>query len=72
MHIVAFGWLYVVTLMALTEPGPISALFLFLFLGILPLTLVAWIMVKTSRRRRHVRGLASTDRAAPDQARPEA
>jgi hypothetical protein len=43
MWIVAIGWMYVVTLMAATEPSVVAGLMTFLFYGMLPLSLVLYL-----------------------------
>lgn len=43
MWIVAIGWMYVVTLMAATEPSVVAAIMTFLFYGLLPLSLVFYL-----------------------------
>jgi len=43
MWIVAIGWMYVVTLMAATEPSVVAGLMTFLFYGVLPLSLVLYL-----------------------------
>jgi hypothetical protein len=43
MWIVAIGWMYVVTLMAATEPSVVAGLMTFLFYGMLPLSLVFYL-----------------------------
>lgn len=43
MWIVAIGWMYVVTLMAATEPSVVGGIMTFLFYGVLPLSLVFYL-----------------------------
>jgi hypothetical protein len=43
MWIVAIGWMYVVTLMAATEPSVVAGIMTFLFYGLLPLSLVFYL-----------------------------
>ncbi len=50
MHIIAVAWLYVVVLMALTEPGPLSGM-LFLLVAIAPLALLGYLAGARRRRR---------------------
>jgi hypothetical protein len=52
VYIVAIGWLYVVIMMAVTEPGFISAATTLLCYGILPLGLFLWILGTPQRRRK--------------------
>lgn len=43
MWIVAIGWMYVVTLMAATEPTVVGGIMTFLGYGVLPLSLVLYL-----------------------------
>ena len=43
MWILAIGWMYVVTLMAATEPSIVAGIMTFLFYGMLPLSLVLYL-----------------------------
>jgi hypothetical protein len=43
MWILAIGWMYVVTLMAATEPSVVGGVMTFLFYGLLPLSLVFYL-----------------------------
>ena len=51
MWIVAIGWMYVVTLMAATEPSVVAGLMTFLFYGLLPLSLVFYLTGARQRGR---------------------
>lgn len=55
MYIVAIAWLYVVMLMALTEPTFTAGIATFVFYGVLPLALLLWILGTPERRRRRSR-----------------
>lgn len=50
MWIVAIGWMYVVTLMAATEPTVVGGIMTFFGYGVLPFSLVFYLV--GSRRRR--------------------
>lgn len=52
MYIVAIAWLYVVLMMALTEPHPVAGVLTFLAYGVAPLALLLWLMGTPMRRRR--------------------
>lgn len=57
MYIVALAWIYVVLMMALVEAlSPdgtlLGAVLTFVFYGVLPLSIVLYIMSRGSRRRR--------------------
>lgn len=51
MLIIAIAWLYVVSLMALTETSFVAGLATFVFYGVLPLSVVLY-LVATPRRRK--------------------
>ena len=56
MHVVALAWIYVVLMMALVEAlSPdgtlLGAILTFIFYGLLPLSIVLYIMSRGSRRR---------------------
>jgi ABC-type uncharacterized transport system YnjBCD permease subunit len=55
MWIVAIGWMYVVTLMAATEPSVTAGVMTFLFYGVLPLSLVFYLTGAWRRGRARVR-----------------
>lgn len=52
MHVVAIGWIYVVLMMALTEPGIAAGVLTFALYGLAPLGLFLWIVGTPARRRR--------------------
>lgn len=52
MYIVAIGWMYVVTLMAATENSIAAGLATFLFYGVLPCSVLVYIMGTKNRRLR--------------------
>ena len=51
MYIVALAWLYVVLMMALTEPSFIGGVMTFLMYGLAPLALFLWLMGTKHRKR---------------------
>jgi hypothetical protein len=51
MWIVAIGWMYVVTLMAATEPSVVGGMMTFVGYGVLPLSLVLYLGGVRLRRR---------------------
>ena len=69
MYIVAIAWAYVVLLMAATEASLTAAILTILFYGLLPCSLLLWIMGLGRRRRSAQRLLDQPDRtdAEPDQ-----
>jgi membrane protein implicated in regulation of membrane protease activity len=51
MWILAIGWMYVVTLMAATEPNVVGGIMTFFGVGVLPLSLVLYLGGVRIRRR---------------------
>ena len=74
MHLVALAWIYVVLMMALAEAlSPngtvLGAIFTFLLYGLLPLSIVLYVMgtpMRRSARRRALQQQASASAADPD------
>jgi len=58
MWIVAIAWIYVVVLMAATEPTVVGGIMTFLFYCALPLSLLFYISGARSRRRARMRAAA--------------
>lgn len=54
MYVVAIAWLYVIIIMAATEPSFTGAVMTFVWYGLFPLALFLW-LVGTPQRRRSVR-----------------
>lgn len=55
MYVVAIGWLYVVTLMAIAEASIVAGVLTFVFYGLLPVSLLFWLtgaFARIGRRRR--------------------
>jgi hypothetical protein len=52
MYVIAIGWLYVTLLMALTEQSIVAGVLSFVFYGLLPMSLFAWLFGGPGRRRR--------------------
>lgn len=64
MYIIAIGWLYVTFIMAISETSAVAGVMTFVFYGLLPCSLLLWIL--GSKRRRSVKqGLAQPDRRDP-------
>lgn len=72
MYIVAIAWIYVVLMMSITEESIIAGLMTFALYGILPLTIILYIMGSPQRKRQrkarevaarleHTATIASTD-----------
>jgi hypothetical protein len=52
MYIIAIGWLWVVLLMAITESNIVAGVLTFIFYGLLPCSLLMWLLLTPARRRR--------------------
>jgi len=63
MWIVAIGWMYVVTLMAATEPSVVAGIMTFLGYGLLPLSLVFYLAGAWRRGRHRARARAENRQA---------
>ena len=61
MWIVAIGWMYVVTLMAATEPTVVGGIMTFFGYGVLPFSLVFYL---AGSRRRRARAAQAADGGA--------
>lgn len=69
MHLVAIAWIYVVLMMAVAEAMSaqgtvIGAVFTFLLYGLLPLSVVLYILATPSRRKALKAAEAAADEAA--------
>lgn len=52
MYIVAIAWLWVAFMMAIAEHSVVAGVMTFLFYGLLPATLIVYLMGTPARRRR--------------------
>lgn len=50
--IVAIGWLYVTLLMALTQPTILAGVSTFVFYGLLPTSIIVYVMLAPERKKR--------------------
>ena len=67
MWIVAIGWMYVVTLMAATEPSGVGGILTFFGYGVLPLSLVLYLGgVRLRPRSKPPSGDGSSDTRPPE------
>jgi hypothetical protein len=71
MYLVAIAWLYVVLLMSVaealsTQGSVLGAVITFVLYGLLPLSLVLYVMGSPSRRRARLAAQADAASAAPD------
>jgi hypothetical protein len=69
MHLVAAAWIYVVAMMALVEAmAPngtvLGAVFTFLLYGLLPLSIVLYLMATPMRKRARLRAQAAAEAAS--------
>lgn len=60
MYIVAIAWIYVVFMMSITEESVVAGVMTFVLYGILPLTIILYIMGTPQRKRRRA-AQASTE-----------
>ncbi|MFA7293576.1 MAG: hypothetical protein WC023_15160 [Rhodocyclaceae bacterium] len=67
MYIIAIGWLWVVLLMAITESNIVAGVLTFTFYGLLPCSLLMWLLATPMRRRR----LAAKNASQPSAAGPD-
>lgn len=51
MYIVAIAWIYVVLMMSITERTAVAGVMTFLFYGVIPLTIVLYLMGTPQRKR---------------------
>lgn len=66
MYIVAIAWLWVAFMMAIAEHSVVAGVMTFLFYGLLPATLIVYLMGTPARRRR----LREADRALDRDGQP--
>lgn len=52
MYIVAIAWIYVVFMMALTEPSIVAGIMTFLMYGVLPVSIIVYVMGTGQRKRK--------------------
>jgi hypothetical protein len=63
MYIIAIGWLWVTLLMAATEPNLVASVLSFVFYGLLPCSLLLWLLGTPARRKRQRQAEATNDSA---------
>ena len=51
MYIVAIAWIYVVLMMSITEDSVVAGVMTFLLYGVLPLTIILYLMGAPQRKR---------------------
>lgn len=52
MHIVAIAWIYVVLMMSITEHTVVAGVMTFLFYGVVPVTIILYLMGASARKRK--------------------
>jgi len=72
MYIIVIAWLYVVVLMAATEKSVAAGLLTFTFYGLLPCTLLLWVLGVKHRRHYRNRQLLEQDVREPDRSDTQA
>lgn len=71
MHIVAIAWLYVISMMAITEKSFIAGVLTFIFFGVAPTALLLW-LAGTKRRHAAKRKIDAAPAVSNEQAhRPD-
>lgn len=54
MYIVALAWIYVVLMMSITETSVVAGVMTFLMYGVVPVTIILYVMGTPQRRRRRL------------------
>lgn len=54
MYIIAIGWIYVVFMMSITEETPTAGVMTFLLYGVLPVSIILYLMGTPKRKRNRV------------------
>lgn len=52
MYIIAIAWIYVVFMMAITETSVVAGIMTFLFYGVLPVSIIVYVMGTGGRKRK--------------------
>lgn len=52
MYIIAIAWIYVVFMMAIVETSIVAGLMTFLFYGVLPVSIIVYVMGTGQRKRK--------------------
>lgn len=75
MHIVAIGWLYVILMMSLVEQTAVAGVMTFVLYGLLPVTIILYLMGAPERKRRRLAAekaaREAASQAAPAESSPE-
>jgi predicted DNA repair protein MutK len=54
MYIVALAWIYVVLMMSITETSVVAGVMTFVMYGVIPVTIILYVMGTPQRRRRRI------------------
>lgn len=54
MYIVALAWIYVVLMMSITETSVVAGVMTFVMYGVIPVTIILYVMGTPGRRRRRL------------------
>lgn len=54
MYIVAIAWIYVVLMMSVTEHTVVAGIMTFLFYGVVPVTIILYLMGASGRKRKRI------------------
>lgn len=69
MYIIAIAWIYVVLMMSITEHSLVAGIMTLLLYGVLPLTIILYVMATPQRRRN--RAMAEKSRLEKMQSRTD-
>lgn len=67
MYIIAIGWMWVVLLMAITESSIVAGILTFTFYGLLPCSLLMWLLATPARRKRLKEKEAASEATPPEE-----
>lgn len=67
MYIIAIGWMWVVLLMAITESSIVAGILTFTFYGLLPCSLLMWLLATPARRKRLKEKEAVSEATPPEE-----
>lgn len=54
MYIVAIAWIYVVLMMSVTEQTVVAAVMTFVFYGLVPVSIILYLMGTSGRKRKRI------------------
>ena len=71
MYIVAIAWGYVVLMMAITEESIVAAVLTFALYGILPLTIILYVMGSSQRKKKRAAAIAAAHAVSQPEPMPQ-